>query len=396
MAAAFQRHCRAWHDVGIASGTPIWHDQLDDGERAALQPGVPHDLDRRPDVLVVGGGVQGLAAAAACRAAGLGRVVVLERTRLAAGPSGSAAGVLCPDAHLDIEGPDFVAFAHASLVRTEALAAEAGDRLGLRRRDWLLLEPAAATSLVARLPSARPLDAGEVRRLVPELGVEVAGLLVPDGQAAVNPQRLALVLAERAGVVATGVEYLGLRAAGGRAEAVLTSHGEFQPGAVVVATGVAPPDLLPIEQLRLKGHLVATEPAPLALPLGFSGNGPLVAQLPDGRLLTGGDQVPDDGSPAVDPAAIERARAELARLLPASAGLRSTHAWSCARPATADRRPVIDRAPGLDNVWLTAGHFTTGLLLAAGTGAALAGWIASGRPPADVEPFRADRASVPG
>jgi hypothetical protein len=49
---------------GIAAGIPVWHDQLDGRERAALRPGVPAALDRRPDVLVVGGGVQGLATAA--------------------------------------------------------------------------------------------------------------------------------------------------------------------------------------------------------------------------------------------------------------------------------------------------------------------------------------------
>jgi glycine oxidase len=388
---------RPWHDVGIAPGTPVWHDALDERERAALQPGIPDDLPRRPDVLVVGGGAQGLAAAVACREAGLGRVLVIERAHLAAGPSGSAAGALCADAHLDAEGPAFVAFARASLARYEALAEDAGDRLRLRWQDWLLLDPAAATSRLAGQPHVQEIDAAGARRLVPPLGVEAAGLLVPRGQATLNPRRLAVVLAERAGTVATRIEYLGLRRRGDRVEAVLTSHGEFQPGAVVLATGLAPADLLPVEQLRIKGHLLATEPAPFTLPLGLSGHGPLVLQLEDGRLLTGGDRAPDDGTLEVDQRAIEAARADLSRLLPASAGLRTTHAWACARPATGDRLPVIDRAPGLANAWLTAGHYTTGLMLALETGHALASWIATDRPPPAVEQFRAERpAAQPG
>src|SRR5207302_10168990 len=93
------------------------------------------------------------------------------------------------------------------------------------------------------------------------------------------------------------------------------------------------------------------------------------------------------GSLAVDPATVERFRAELAELLPAAAGVPLSHAWTCARPATADRLPVIDLAPGLENVWLTAGHFTTGLLLAPATGHAIATWIASGAAPPLAAPF---------
>ena len=56
----------------------VWRDTADATVLAALEPGVPPDLDRRPDVLVVGGGVIGLATAALCTRAGLGRVVLME------------------------------------------------------------------------------------------------------------------------------------------------------------------------------------------------------------------------------------------------------------------------------------------------------------------------------
>jgi glycine/D-amino acid oxidase-like deaminating enzyme len=45
------------------------------------------------------------------------------------------------------------------------------------------------------------------------------------------------------------------------------------------------------------------------------------------------------------------------------------------RPATGDGQPVIDRVPGLDNAWVSAGHDGTGLLMAPATGQALATWI---------------------
>jgi glycine/D-amino acid oxidase-like deaminating enzyme len=376
---------------GIATGTPVWLDQLDGRERAALRPGVPDALERRPDVLVVGGGVQGLATAMACRERGLGRILLIERDQLAAGPSGSAAGVLCPDSHLDVEGPAFVEFARASLARYEALAAEAGPELRLRWMDWLLVGPRTGDTAVAALPDVQRLDAHAVRRLVPGLGIETPGLLLSRGQAHLNPQRLAAALASRGGAVATGIEYLGLRAAGGRAEAVQTSRGDLHPGAVVFAVGLAPPGLMPVAQLRFKGHLAATRPCPVPLPVALAAPGATVTPLEDGRLLVGGDRVLDDGAPGVDPGTIGGFRDELGRLLPDAAAEEFSHAWSCARPATADRLPVVDRAPGLENVWVTAGHYTTGVLLAPATGHALATWIGSGRPPEAAAQFRLRR-----
>src|SRR5258708_12736556 len=58
---------------GMAAPIPLWADQLEAEERAALRPGIPCPLDPRPDVLVVGGGVQGPAPPVACPQMGLAR-----------------------------------------------------------------------------------------------------------------------------------------------------------------------------------------------------------------------------------------------------------------------------------------------------------------------------------
>src|SRR4029450_1638049 len=67
--------------VGASTGDP--------GDRAALDPGIPDDLDRRPDVLVVGGGVIGLATAVFCRRAGVGRGPGIGAGRPGAGACGA-------------------------------------------------------------------------------------------------------------------------------------------------------------------------------------------------------------------------------------------------------------------------------------------------------------------
>ena len=58
-------------------GSAIWGDQLTGEERAVIA-GQGAISDPRPDVLVVGGGILGVAAAAACHETGLGSVQLIE------------------------------------------------------------------------------------------------------------------------------------------------------------------------------------------------------------------------------------------------------------------------------------------------------------------------------
>src|SRR5947209_8050393 len=77
----------------MIEGIAVWRDELTPAERAQLgrEPGVIPEP--RPDVLVVGGGIVGVATAAACHEAGLGSVLVIEAGRLGSGATGGAAGL---------------------------------------------------------------------------------------------------------------------------------------------------------------------------------------------------------------------------------------------------------------------------------------------------------------
>ena len=89
--------------------------------------------------------------------------------------------------------------------------------------------------------------------------------------------------------------------------------------------------------------------------------------------------------------AIDSIRDELARLVPAAADAKVSHAWCCFRPGTPDAMPVVDQVPGVDNAWLSVGHFRTGLLMAPGAGRAVAEWIDHGERPASLEAFELAR-----
>jgi len=367
-----------------------WPDELTDQERAALVPGIPHDLDRRPDVLVIGGGIVGVATALACEQAGLGSVLLVERDGLGAGATGGAGGLLSADTLAGAYPPHYVALGQASIGLWWELHEGCPGGVGIAPFDAIKVEPL-APELAANLPtSAERLTAGQIAELIPGLSWSAPGIRIPR-QARMNPLRAVSRLASGVGAVATGVAALGVTVSGDRLVSVSTSDGEISPGAVVFATGTPPQlDGLPLDVPygSLKGHILTTEPAAIRLGGGFA---PIATQLDDGRLLAGGTVDTGDDEPTMHPAIVAGIVADLERAFPALRGLPVSHAWVCFRPTHPDALPVVDRVPGLKNAWVTSGHFRHGILMAPATGRALAGWISTDDRPSEVAGFEITR-----
>lgn len=371
------------------SGDRFWIEDLDEAERINLDPG-PLRFHPRPDVLVVGGGIMGVAIAAACRAAGLSPVLLIETGQLGAGATSGAAGLLLPDAHQGRDPTPLVELGRASLGRWRLLQANTEGGIGLVDVDWIGPAPHEPSFVADPPPNARWLDAAAVRRLIPALGVPTTAALIPR-QARLNPLRALSRLASGLDHVTTRVAATAVTARGRRLTTVSTSAGPVSPEVTVFATG-NPPVLEGLD-VRLpgrpvKGHLLVTAPAPVQLP-GVVAD--IATPLPGGRLLVGGTLDLDDDSPSVRQEVISRLRRQLATALPATAGVPVTHRWCCWRPHHADGLPVIDRVPGLDNAWMTSGHYRTGILMGPATGALIAEWIVTGRRPAGAEAFTSDR-----
>jgi glycine oxidase len=358
----------------------VWRDQLTTDERAVLGRGHGFIPDRRPDILVVGGGIMGVATAAACAEAGLGSVLLIETGRLGTGATGGGAGLLVPEPHRWSDPEPLVDLEEASLERWRELERRLPHGVGLIDIDWIGLAPHPGGFAAHQPPAVEWLAPDQVDQLVPNLARSMEGALIRH-QARVNPLRAVARLAAALPAVATGVAATAVTIRGGRIVTVGTSAGDIEPGRVVFATGQPPVlDGLPlnIPSDRVKGHLLVTDVAPVRLP-GIVV--PVATQLEDGRLLTGGTFDTGDEDPAVQPEVIGSIMDGLAAALPATKGLGIAYQWCCFRPSHPDRRPVIDRVPGLDNAWLTSGHFRTGILNAPATAAVLARWISTGQPP---------------
>jgi len=370
----------------------VWRDQLTEPERAALGRGYGSIPDPRPDILVVGGGILGITTAAACHEAGLGSVLLIETGRLGTGATGGASGLLIPEPHRWSDPEPLVDLEQASLERWRELEHRLPAGVGLVDIDWVGLAPHAGGFAAHQPPAVEWLSAGQVARLVPNLARSMEGALIRR-QARVNPLRAVTRLAAGLPAVATGVAATAVTIRGSRLVSVATSAGDVGPGVVVFATGRPPVlDGLPlnIPSDRVKGHLLVTEATSFRLP-GIVA--PIATQLEGGRLLVGGTFDIGDEDPAVQPDVIGSIMDGLTAALPVLEGLGIAYQWCCFRPRHPDRRPVIDRVPGLDNAWLTSGHFRTGILNAPATASVLARWISAGQPPAEPGTWSATRFS---
>jgi glycine/D-amino acid oxidase-like deaminating enzyme len=371
-------------------GRAIWRDLISASERAELGRDAGIIGQPRPDVLVVGGGIVGAATAAACHAAGLGRILLIEAGRLGSGATGGAAGLLVPEIHEWSDPAPFVDLARVSLARWNQLEQSWPGGVGLVRLDWIGLVPDPGGYAPHQPPAVEWLDPGQVQALVPGLALPLAGALIR-GQARVNPLRAVARLTAQLPAVATGVAATSVTTRHGRVIRVGTSAGDIHPGAVVFATG-RPPTLdgleLDLPADVAKGHLLVTEPVTLRLPGTVA---PVATQLEDGRLLVGGTFDAGDESPAVRPEVIDAILDGLQTAMPGLRGVGVSHQWCCFRPRHPDGQPVIDRVPGLANAWLTSGHFRTGILMAPVTAQALTHWVGTGEPPADAAAWSSQR-----
>jgi len=374
----------------MVAETAIWRDQLTPAERGQLGRGAGVIPLSQPDILVVCGGIAGVATAAACHQAGLGSVLLIEAGRLGAGATGGAAGLLTPEPHEWSDPQPFVDLARASLDRWSLLDQSVPGGVGLVELDWIGLAPDPGGFAPHLQPSVEWLEPGDVASLVPGLARPMAGALIRH-QARVNPLRSLARLAAGLPAVATGIAAVSVTVRGERIASVGTTSGAIQPGAVVFATGLPPLlDGLAIDlpASQVKGHLLATEPTALRLPGTVA---PVATQLEDGRLLVGGTFDTGDETPQVRPEVIDSILAGLYAALPAVRGLKAAYQWCCFRPRHPDGRPVIDRVPGLANAWLTSGHYRTGILMAPITAQVLCHWIGAGQPPAEADAWSSAR-----
>ena len=374
---------------------------------------------RRPDVIVVGGGIVGCSAAAFLAEAGAA-VTLVEGEGLASGASGANSGVV--QHPFD---PVLAALYRDTITLYRELEAEdAGFRLGATPAGMLYIsaDEAAVRHVEASLAGLFPelgrriVSGAALQALEPAVAGDLWACRVDMGYpvAPAGSTYAYANLAERRGAVVRLGRSATLDVRGDAVAGVVLDGALIAADAVLVAAGPWSPELVdptgrwvPIRHRW--GVVVEVDlPAGPGHVLEEAEIGASIGALPDDRPLAfdpdeaGVDfslvplgPVASVGSTFLarqpDPQAwVERLLVRASRYVPgvADAPIRGTRA--CARPQSLDGRPLVGAVPGRRNLWICAGHGPWGISTGAGSARLVADAILGRAPaiPAALDPAR--------
>ena len=366
----------------------VWFETLSSDERELLAASDP--LPKTAEIAIVGAGMIALATAYYLAQRGVAGICVIDRASALAEASGANAGGLWFGQQSPELGP-LALLAQASSRLYEELAATPGFDFGLRRTGLLELvyteaQLAEAGRLAATVQQAgfraERIASDELHRLEPALGPGPVGAVYCPDEGQLHPGRLGVSFVralKKHGVrfcFGTDVSELGKGRVG-------TATGAVEAGAVVIASGAWTPLVTrvlgwtpPIQPRR--GQLLSTLPQPPLLHHTVLGQRYYYWQLAEGHLAGGGTLEDVGFTRGVDERDLACIRAEMSAVIPAAAALPTALAWSGFRPYCADLKPVIGRVPGQERMYVAAGHFKKGIMLAPVTGKILADLIVAG------------------
>ena len=371
-------------------------------------------MAKTADVVILGGGVIGCAAAYELAGAGL-KVALLERGAIGGEASSASAGLIVP-LHATKRGrrTPLFDFYWASSRRFPGLVAEVEEATGIRV-EHLPRAPIRAASTEAEEADLREsfegwrgiegvsvtwLDEKGLRDAEPGLGPEVRCGVVPEDESCVHPGRLTEALARaaalRGAAVRTACPVLGVRHRDGRFEAVLTPDGEVSAGELVIAAGAWSRVVsgwfgadVPIGPAR--GQMLAVRPSVPALRHAISSSRGTILPKPDGSVHVGATVEHVGFDNRNTPEGIAAVLSAIPSLAPALNRATLERCWSGLRPWCADEAPAIGRLPGCEGVVLASGHFKLGITGCAVTAQALRTLIVDGRVDPLAAPFSPER-----
>jgi glycine oxidase len=357
------------------------------------------------DVVIVGGGVIGLAVARALALRGVRDVRLIERGSLGAESSSAAAGMLAPQAEAN-RAHEFFYFSCRSRDMYPAFAADLLEETGID----IELETTGTLYLAFTEDDAHELErrfewqskagllieclsAADARNLEPSISENLQAALKFPFDTQVENRRLISALAasnERLGVrMQTGTTVTSLKIDRDRVVGVETSRGFVDTNKVLIACGAwssqlgrshsdtpdqtGPDKALPNVRIKpVRGQMLCFEANPqIARHVIYSPRGYLVPRR-DGRLLAGSTTEQAGFDKRVTAKGVNSILSAALEMSGRIASLELTASWAGLRPRAADTLPVLGPCAEIEGVFYATGHYRNGILLAPITGDVIA------------------------
>jgi sarcosine oxidase subunit beta len=364
----------------------------------------------RSDIVIIGGGIQGLSLAYHLARKGAGDVSLVEMNSLGSGSSGRSAAII----GFAFQSERGLPLAMASFSALMRFQEELGTGPDYEPIGCLLLGgPRAAPELRQRYALLQELgidshlvDRETISRLTPGLNLEDIEIgLYNAREGSIDPHAIMMAYAgwaRRLGVeLMEGVRATGLQVEGNRVVGVHTTAGTIATPCVVNAAGfgarrVASWAGLDLPITNLKRHIFVTGPVPTySQPIPFTYDAEVAWYMRregPGLIIGMGAVESDEEDPQVDWSFLDIVIEHSIHRAPCleEAGIKS--GWAGLRPVTPDDDPILGPVPSLLGYWNDCGWGGHGIMQSPAAGMALAEWIADGWPTVvDISGFSAER-----
>ena len=369
------------------------------------------------EALIIGAGVMGASLAYHLTRAGMTRVTVVDKKGLCGGMTAKSGALV--RMHYTNEPEARMAF--AALRYFQHWQEMVGGQCGFTRTGFVVtVTPDNAARLCKNVEmlqrigvTTSVITAQELQELQPFAQVDdltVAAYEPESGYADPRATTTAFMQqAQRQGaVLREGVRVTAIRTVGGRVIGVDTSGGPIDAPIVVVMAGPWSDRLLktagidfPLIPQRAqiafyqrpaelaKGHMVFIDGA---LGAYFRPHGTELTLIGVGHWKPEPPPDPDAYNEANDPDFIPAAQLKVARRIPALQHAEYARGHAGIYDVSPDTRAILDRAPGVDGLYIAAGFSGTGFKISPAVGACMAELITQGRATfVDLTPFRFSR-----
>ncbi|MAP34383.1 MAG: glycine oxidase ThiO, partial [Halomonas sp.] len=179
----------------------------------------------------------------------------------------------------------------------------------------------------------------------------------------------------------------------GRVVGVDTKQGEQLAEQLVVCGGAWAAQLLEGLNVRLpvrpvKGQMIAYQAPPGLVQRVVLKDGRYVIPRSDGLLLVGSTLEEAGFDKATDEEALASLKRSAENIIPALADCPVAHHWAGLRPGSPEGIPFIVALPDFPNVFVNAGHYRNGLVLAPASTHLLADQLLGRKPLMDPTPYQ--------